>query len=1480
MSLRRVPKFQVHNIFGSSQRRTSLVQVVLIMLLITSMLPVLIVGSLTFIRSRTMLRNQVEKQMESVATKNLESIRSYIQTREQMMDTLASDPLFLNYLNIMVTTDPTSPEFTNARSAAFMRMTIFFDYRTWAQTGTTGFFDEMIIVQPDGQLLVESTSNWTLQNFGRTKIADPFILSLIGTSQSLMTYNAVPNLSANQVAVYSTRSFRNDKGELIATMIASGSNITMYRTLNDSRDFFLQARALYFTPQLHLIGPDDVENRQRIIDVTSEPSFNTPLMGTIQSGKNSTFFGATNQSGKPVQVFAKWLPEYQMGFLIELPDEVVFSHWNFFDPVNIAILGASIFISGILIYFGTTRLVNPLVHLAKVAEDFSKGNWNERANIHRTDEIGLVANAFNHMADDLSEMYHSLEQVVEKRTSQIRTAAEVAQLATSTSDLDETLSRTVNLLAERFGYYHVALYLVDESGRFLTMSKVGGVAASEILARNDRVDMVNNSLVGWVATNNRSRIITNVETDDVFRPNSLLPETTSEVGIPISTGTEVLGVLDIQSAHRDTFDQETVTVLQALANQISGSLQNTRLLETTQVSYKETSLLYRITRQVAQAQTENEVVQILSDSFIQLPYITLVMSVQEDQFKVLVVTDARTGRVDRNLINITIPVKDMGQRLLENRVHLIDIGKPSEFDNILTFLFRRGCKTAALLSIVENNKLSMVLALGSREADAITHTSLQPYANLADVIGTTLEKYRMVTTLQFRLSELQILANVGQTLTTETHLDRLFRALHEQVMQVLGPTTNFAIALYNAQKNLIEFPYRSVGDQQAETLDPMPLGEGLTSSILKERKPLLLVKDTEQSVAALGGKIVGKAARSWMGIPLIFANEIVGAIIVQDLENENAFDTSDLNLFMTIAPQVATAIRNAQLLNETQEALKAYHLEHFLLNSLLDNTPDAMAFKDLEGRYIRASQSVASVYQVDLSSLSGKTDFDLFDQHTAERIGEMQKHVLESGQAETEVFSQKLPSGQDIWWQFSSIPMYEADNTPYGLLVIQRNITEVKKAEALAERRAEQVLIAAEIARDTTGTLDLQALQEKSVNLVRERFGFYHSSIFTLDPLREYAILRQSTGPAGEQMMRNGHRLAVGSKSIVGQVISQQKALIVNDVTQDPNYYPNPLLPETRSEMAIPLKVNDQILGALDVQSRQVNAFTEEDINVLQILADQLAVALINADLFAKTQELLGKHRLLRQVTVAANTSTTLEDALVNVVSGLRTSQVGDRIAIMMVDDEGNLVTRASAGFEGTRHLELRVKIGEGITGLAAAEKRPVRVDNTLMDSRYITIDPDVRSELAIPILFSDELMGVLNLESTEVSAFDENDQEILGALGNNLGGVIANIRLVQQVSKQVERERLLFDVTSKIRHSVDLETILQTSTREICRAIGARKATIHITAGSSLDREAMNAAPQPPSPKLPGENGNGSSGLNGRSNGASHKDNGGEVKP
>lgn len=254
----------------------------------------------------------------------------------------------------------------------------------------------------------------------------------------------------------------------------------------------------------------------------------------------------------------------------------------------------------------------------------------------------------------------------------------------------------------------------------------------------------------------------------------------------------------------------------------------------------------------------------------------------------------------------------------------------------------------------------------------------------------------------------------------------------------------------------------------------------------------------------------------------------------------------------------------------------------------------------------------------------------------------------------------------------------------------------------------------------------------------------------------------------------------------------------------------------------------------MDVQSAQPFAFHPDDVRTLQILADQLGVAVVNSELFAETQEHLSQHRLLHHITTSAASGTTLEEALESAVQGLQVTLGGDRVAILLADREfKSLAVEAAVGYS-EEIIGRRIPVGSGITGWSASHRRPLRVDDVAEDARYIEASPNTRSELAVPLIYRNDVLGVLNVESEQPNAYTENDEEMLGTLAGSLAAIIANARLLAQVRAQAERERSLFEITGKIRRATDIQTILATTAGELTKALGARRAEIKVATEES----------------------------------------------
>jgi signal transduction histidine kinase/CheY-like chemotaxis protein len=195
-----------------------------------------------------------------------------------------------------------------------------------------------------------------------------------------------------------------------------------------------------------------------------------------------------------------------------------------------------------------------------------------------------------------------------------------------------------------------------------------------------------------------------------------------------------------------------------------------------------------------------------------------------------------------------------------------------------------------------------------------------------------------------------------------------------------------------------------------------------------------------------------------------------------------------------------------------------------------------------------------------------------------------------------------------------------------------RLFQETKRAEEALKRKNEYLGAAAEIGRLVTSTLDLNTIFSRTVNLVSERFGYYHAAIFVIEETGFNAILREATGAVGAEMQARAHSLPINNKSVVGKVTLTGEPVIVNDTRQASTFKSNPLLPDTLAEAGIPLRVGNRIIGALDIQSTLVDAFTQDDLSVLQILSDQVAIAIDNARSYELSQQAVKEMREIDQI--------------------------------------------------------------------------------------------------------------------------------------------------------------------------------------------------------------------------------------------------------
>lgn len=1436
--------------------RGSLVRLVVIVMLVLTAVPVLLMGSVTYFRSQSMLKTQAMDQIQLVVENYMADIMENNANVERAVSQLVANAALQNNINLLIADSPNQLRAQAARKDAIATMGL----SMVTSNGQT--ITEISVLDPSGKVIVSTNP----KRDGVSYISGRGPAELLGKEGTTVIIDPTPLFTARMMLFTSRTYTSKSTGDKVFTIVAASTATTLHNTLIETEKFFPDARAFLFNQGNQVVGLTADDN---MIPYENQQNQISSLHAIIESPQAAGASEYDSWANISVLAYALWNPKMNIGLVVEAPSTFVYNQVESQNRLNIIITAAALVVIGLFIWVAASRVVKPLTQLATNVQAFAAGDWGRRTLVTRRDEIGLLAHSFNLMADDLSQLYRSLESKVEERNRQLRTAVEVAEYAGASLDRKEILQRTVDLITERFGYGYAAIYLLEAGKSFFTTRAQSGPLTVDDGNKKIGTHIRTQSIYGMAISANDIQAI-NTENPEEYT-ESLLPGASSEAVVPIAIGDEVIGVLDIQHTVLNTFNPDMFPALHMVASQVASGLRNITQVENAQVDFKETSLLYRAGRQISQAKDRDTIRKVMTETIQETEYVGMFLATKDDQLRATIAIDPQQGIKTPTII---LTLSRIEQKLPQGGYLLFeDLTQHSDYLPILTYFHQRGCKSAVFFPVHVDGHLSQVLVLGTRTESGFTPGTMQQYLSLAEMVANSYERLHVMDVMQTNLTELRTLATVSQAISIETDLRALYQTLLDRIKEVTGGELGFFIGLVDKAKEMIEFPF-IYEHGQLTSVEPMKLGEGLTSIVIKNQKGLLLKDNAIQQAAAMGVKIVGEPARSWLGVPLMLGGEVFGAMAVEDTEEENRFDENDLHLFTTIAPQVAVSIRNAQLLTQMQQALRAYDQEHYLLNTLLDNVPDSISFKDEKGRYLLCSASFYQYRNLPASEdIIGKTEVDLnLNPELATEMMATEQQVMETGQPKLDATTEyALPDGNSMWVTADMLPMTDENGAVTGVLTIAHDITAVKRAEQLAQLRAQQLLTASEIARDSSTTHNLDELLEKSINMVRDRFGFYHASIFLLDALGEYAVLRESTGDAGQHLKNAGHKLAVGSASIVGQATGSGEPIVVGDVTLTANYFANPLLPLTRSELAIPLRVGGRILGALDVQSVKENAFSAEDINILQILADQLAIAIFNADLFVETQENLTKHRFLHQITTAAAACTGTDDALRTTVEGLRTAFGSDRVAVYLFDDHNALTIRAYAGYENVDINQSPVVLGEGTIGLTALGRHPVLVKDAQAEGESGDLDDAVRSQLAVPILYTDRAVGVLSVSSYQPAAYDENDQEILGSLGSTLGAILANAQLVSQVRTQVEQQKLLFETTSKIRRSTDINAILQISTRELATVLRARRAQIRLMTEQpeiAIETAAPIEEPTVEETLQIGSNGHNGNGHSGKTNG------------
>ncbi len=362
--------------------------------------------------------------------------------------------------------------------------------------------------------------------------------------------------------------------------------------------------------------------------------------------------------------------------------------------------------------------------------------------------------------------------------------------------------------------------------------------------------------------------------------------------------------------------------------------------------------------------------------------------------------------------------------------------------------------------------------------------------------------------------------------------------------------------------------------------------------------------------------------------------------------------------------------------------------------------------------------------------------------------------------------------------------------------VLEENVSKRTHEQA---RLANELRTIAEVNRELSVIRDLNVLLNVSASLIRERLGYYHVGIFLVDQLGEYAILRGASSIAADKMLASNHKLKVGETGLVGNVTRTGQAYIALDVGADAIHFENPLLPDTRSEIALPLRSYNITIGALDIQASFPNAFDEKDIQTLQVLADQLAAAIENAQLVQRLEGTLSELSRSNRAQTKNVWQTAVEQLNLPAYEydGLQIRPIPQHLSPELV-----------AQLESGKPVVLQQKA----EGKAA-----------------------IKNVLLVPLVVLGQVIGVIGLEQEDPEKVWTEDQiTIAQAAANRAALTLENARLLEESNRRANKERTIFEATSRIGSAVSMETILQTTAEELEKLLSNSEVTIQFSSDQS----------------------------------------------
>lgn len=569
--------------------------------------------------------------------------------------------------------------------------------------------------------------------------------------------------------------------------------------------------------------------------------------------------------------------------------------------------------------------------------------------------------------------------------------------------------------------------------------------------------------------------------------------------------------------------------------------------------------------------------------------------------------------------------------------------------------------------------------------------------------------------------------------------------------------------------------------------------------------------------------------------------EALGRIYIAYTQKQEFLDEESAMLG-GVASRVSAYIENRRLVEQLRESEERYR-------QILDAITDMVLVKGPHSQISWANKTFRDHYGMTNDQLRNLIDAPFVEPDYTQQYIKDDAYVFNTGQVLNIPEEPAIRyDGHVITVHTVKSPIFDGEGRVVATVGVSRDISERKLAEEALAKRATELQTVAQVSTAASTTLDVQKLLQEVVDLTQSRFNLYHAHIYLLDEAGNNLHLAAGAAEVGRRMAAEKWHIPLSQeRSLVVQAARTRQGVIVNDVRQSPDFLPNPLLPDTGSEMAVPMIVGNRVLGVLDVQSNKLNHFTQEDVRIQTILATQVAVALQNAQQYEQTEAALAETAWLYQISTQLNAATTIKELFdAAVTPAIASGATNANLIIFELNPadqpEWAEVTEAFA-VDPVLPVGARIYLPESpLPKLWSAEwERVILLGDVAQDERLdaairaMLLESQMVAGVIMSLTIGQRRIGQIMLGWDSPQTFTQGDQRLYDAIATQAATIIDNQLLLEQVRRRAERERLVNAIALKIQGTTTVQSALQMAVRELGEAFQARSTQIKLGAAKEI---------------------------------------------